>query len=127
VLAGVYNSSTDYPSTSKAAKRGGFYADRVNNRGIAVAQEFGKIATRLGLSGAQLANLWCKDQPGITAPLIGARTLAHLEDVLPVLEMTLDDETRAACDELVPPGTAVANFHNTAYWMKTKIADTPAP
>jgi len=35
--------------------------------------------------------------------------------------MTLDDETRAACDELVPPGSAVANFHNTAPWMKAKI------
>lgn len=127
VLAGVYDSATDYPSTSKAAKRGGFYADRVTNRGIAVAREFGQIATRLGMSGAQLANLWCKDQPGITAPLIGARTLGHLEDVLPVLEMTLDDETRTACDELVPPGSAVANFHNTAYWMKTTIDDTPAP
>ncbi len=124
VLAGVYDSATDYPPTSKAAKRGGFYADRVTNRGIEVARAFGRIAAALGISSAQLAMLWCKDQPGVTAPLIGARTLGHVEDLLPVLEMNLDDETRAACDALVPPGTAVANFHNTAYWMKTTIPDT---
>ncbi|MFN8449539.1 MAG: hypothetical protein U0521_13390 [Anaerolineae bacterium] len=26
---------------------------------------------------AQMALLWCKDQPGITAPIIGPRTMAH--------------------------------------------------
>jgi hypothetical protein len=40
----------------------------------------------------------------------------HLEDVLPVAEMHLDGEVRRACDELVPPGGMVANFHNSAGW-----------
>ena len=124
VLAGRYSSGTDYPADSRAAKRGGFYADRVTNRGVAVGRSFAALAAEAGLSGAQLAMLWCKDQPGITAPMIGARKLEHLEHLLPVLEMSLSDEVRAACDALVPPGSAVANFHNTAYWMKTKIADT---
>jgi len=31
----------------------------------------------------------------------------------------LDDLLRAACDELVAPGTNVANFLNTSGWMKT--------
>ena len=39
----------------------------------------------------------------------------------------MDDATRDACDALVPRGSAVANFHNTAYWMKTTIPDTDAP
>ncbi|GAG25926.1 unnamed protein product, partial [marine sediment metagenome] len=72
------------------------------------------------ITPAQLALLWVKDQPGITAPLAGARTLEQLEGVLPVLEMTLTDELRAACDELVPPGTNVANFLNTALWGQQK-------
>jgi hypothetical protein len=38
--------------------------------------------------------------------------------------MRLGDEVRAACDELVPPGSVVANFHNTAPWMKMQIADS---
>ncbi len=124
VLAGRYNNADEYPANSRAAKRGGFYADRVTHRGVQIAREFAKVADQASLTAAQLAVLWCKDQPGITAPLIGARTLDHLKHLLPVLEMTLDDDSRAACDALVPPGSVAANFHNTAYWMKTTVPDS---
>lgn len=121
VLAGRYSSSSSYPENSRAALRGGFYADRVTEKGIEVGMEFTKIADQIGLTPAQLAILWVKDQPGITAPLIGPRTVEQLESLLPVKEMTLDDETRAACDALVPEGSVVADFHNTANWMKMKV------
>ena len=65
--------------------------------------------------------LWAKDQPGITAPLIGPRSVEQLEHLLPVAEMSLSDELREACDALNPPGTAVANFHNSAPWMKMHV------
>jgi len=55
--------------------------------------------------------------------IIGPRTVDQLELLLPVMEMTLSDEVRAACDLLVPPGSVVANFHNSAPWMKMKIGD----
>jgi len=121
VLAGRYTSATEYPDDSRAKLRGGFYADRVTKRGIEVGIEFSKIAEQEGLSAAQLAILWSKDQPGVTAPLIGPRTLEHLEPLLPVLEMSLSDEARTVCDDLVPPGSCVASFHNTAEWMKMQI------
>jgi aryl-alcohol dehydrogenase-like predicted oxidoreductase len=121
VLAGRYTDEKKYPQGSRAALRGGFYADRVTKRGIEVGNEFSKLAKRIGLTPAQLAILWCKDQPGITAPLIGPRTIEQLEPLLPILEKTLDEETRKACDQLVPPGSVVANFHNTAGWMKMNV------
>ena len=101
--------------------RGGIYAERVTARGIEVGNKFVALAKEHGISAAQLAILWIKDQPGITAPLIGPRTLEQLEHFLPVMDMQLDEAMRAACDELVPPGSAVANFHNSAPWMKMKI------
>ncbi len=123
ILAGRYH-SMDFPKGSRAALRGGIYADRVTPRGIEVGKQFVALAEGKGLTPSQLAILWVKDQPGITAPLIGPRTLAQLEDLLPVLEMSLDDETRRACDDLVPPGSVVANFHNSATWMKMRIAES---
>jgi hypothetical protein len=51
---------------------------------------------------------------------VGPRTLAQLEQQLATLEMRLDDSLRAQCDELVPPGSVVASFFNTAPWMKWK-------
>ncbi len=123
VLAGRYDDATDLPRDSRAVYRGGFYRDRVTPRGVEIGKRFTAIAQEVGLSAAQLALLWTKDQPGVTAPLMGPRTIEHLEEVLPIGAMTLDDETRAACDELVPPGSAVADFHNTSGWMKTAISD----
>jgi len=121
VLAGRYATTEDYPKDSRAAYRGGFYADRVTAKGIELGNKFSELAGEAGMTPSQLAVLWVKDQPGITAPLIGPRTEKHLEDLLPVKDMTLDDDLRSACDELVPPGSVVANFHNTADWMKMRI------
>ena len=123
VLAGRYTDAQKYPADSRAALVGGIYAERVTARGIEVGRHFAQIAQAAGLSPAQLSLLWIKDQPGITAPLVGVRTMAQLEEVLPVMEMRLSDELRQACDALVPPGTAVVNFHNTAPWMKMKISE----
>ena len=121
ILAGRYG-SLDFPGDSRAALRGGIYADRVTARGIEVGERFGALAGDIGITPAQLANLWVKDQPGITAPILGPRTVAQLDELLPVMDMTLDEATRAACDELVPPGSAVANFHNSADWMKMTLS-----
>jgi aryl-alcohol dehydrogenase-like predicted oxidoreductase len=81
------------------------------------------MAKERGLTITQLALLWCKDQPGITAPIIGPRTMGHLEDALPLLDMQLDEADRAIFDELVHPGNAVADFHNSNPWMKARITD----
>jgi len=121
VLAGRYADAETYPSGSRASLRGGIYAERVTARGIEVGNQFVALAKEHGVSPAQLAVLWVKDQPGVTAPLIGPRTLEQLEQFLPVMDMELDEQMRLACDELVPPGSVVANFHNSAPWMKMRV------
>jgi aryl-alcohol dehydrogenase-like predicted oxidoreductase len=121
VLAGRYDDADDYPPDSRAAQQGGIYAERITARGIEVGRQFGDLARKASMSPAQLAVLWVKEQLGVTSPLIGPRTLNQLEHLLPLLEMTLPDDVRAACDELVPPGSAVVNFHNTAAWMKMQV------
>jgi 1-deoxyxylulose-5-phosphate synthase len=122
ILAGRYADAAHYPERSRANLRGGIYAERVTERGIEIGNKFVALAQAANISPVQLAVLWVKDQPGITAPLVGPRTLAQLEHYLPVLEVVLDDTLREACDTLVPPGSVVANFHNTAPWMKMKVS-----
>ena len=121
MLTGAYEDADTFPKGTRAGRRGAFYAARITAEGVRIGREFGALARRAGLTAAQLAVLWCKDQPGVTAPLIGAGSLAHLEELLPILDMSLDDSLREACDALVPPGTHVANFFNTSGWMKTSI------
>jgi aryl-alcohol dehydrogenase-like predicted oxidoreductase len=122
VLAGRYASADAPPSDSRAAVQpGSIYSRRVTPRGIEAGRAFAALARDHGLTPGQFALLWCKDQPAVTAPVVGPRTFAHVEDLLPVLGRTLTDEQRAACDAINPPGTALVNFHNTAAWMKTVV------
>lgn len=121
VLAGRYADAAAPPPDSRVVQRGGVYAERVTSRGVEIGGRFAMLAHTAGLSSAQLAILWSKDQPGITAPIVGVRTLDQLDHLIPVTEMTLSDDLRVACDALVPPGTAVVNFHNSSGWLKATI------
>jgi aryl-alcohol dehydrogenase-like predicted oxidoreductase len=121
VLAGRYADAARPPADSRVVLRGGVYAERVTERGVEIGARFADLAQQAGLTPAQLALVWVKDQPGVTAPLVGARTSAQLDEIVPVLDKRLDEGLRAACDALVPPGSAVANFHNSAAWMKMRV------
>ncbi len=121
MLAGRYADEALRPEGSRASLRGGIYAERVSHRAVQMGNRFVKLAREAGYDPAQLAILWVKDQPGITAPIIGPRSVEQLKHLLPVLDMTLPEDIRAACDRLVPPGSAVANFHNSAPWMKMQL------
>ncbi|MBM4459258.1 MAG: aldo/keto reductase [Chloroflexi bacterium] len=124
ILAGRYPvDAADYAEGSRAVRAGAMFQARVSRRGREVGAEVASMARERGMTGSQLALLWCKDQPGITAPIIGPRTMAHLEDALPVLEMTLSAADRPLFDALVHPGNAVADFHNSNDWMKARITD----
>lgn len=122
LLAGRYADPGALPGDSRAARQpGSIYAQRVTPRGVEAGARFAALARGFGRTPGQLALLWCRDQPGVTAPIVGPRTMAHLQDVLPVLEATLSDDERAACDAINPPGGVIVNFHNTAPWMRTPI------
>jgi aryl-alcohol dehydrogenase-like predicted oxidoreductase len=122
VLAGRYLPGGSLPADSRAARQpDSIYSRRVTPRGIEAGQRFAELARAHGKTPGQFALAWCRDQPGVTAPIVGPRTESQLADLLPVLEMSLTGEERAACDAINPPGSVVADFHNTAPWMKTTV------
>ena len=123
VLAGRYPANQSFAADSRAERlKGSIYAERVTSRGVEAGAKFAAIADRFGKTPGQLALTWCKDQPGITSPIVGPRTSEQLQQLLPVLEMSLSAEERSACDEINPPGGVLVNFHNTSGWLKTPIA-----
>ena len=73
------------------------------------------------MTSSQFALLWLKDQPGVTAPIIGPRTVEHLKDNLAILDKKFNDEDRLLVDNLVHPGNSVADFFNSNEWMKARI------
>lgn len=124
MLAGRYPADGSYPGGSRAAKNPtGIYAQRVNRKGAQIGARLTELAPKYGLTAGQLALLWVKDQPGVTSPIVGPRTPDQFHEMLKVVDLRADEELRTACDALNPPGTAVADFHNTSGWLKTRIED----
>ncbi|MER7001573.1 aldo/keto reductase [Dactylosporangium sp. NPDC000555] len=66
-------------------------------------EAFEKLAAELGTDPANLALAWLLAQEGVTAPIIGPRTIEQLDSTTGTLDLTLDKETLDRLDELFPP------------------------
>jgi aryl-alcohol dehydrogenase (NADP+) len=70
---------------------------------FAVVDRASEIARRRGAPNAQVALAWVLQQPGITAPIIGASKMSHLEDAVAALGIKLDDaELKALAEPYLP-------------------------
>ncbi|HWH02017.1 MAG TPA: aldo/keto reductase [Pilimelia sp.] len=69
----------------------------------ATIEAYEKLCADLGEDPADVALAWLLSRPGVTAPIIGPRTLDQLDAALRALEVTLADEVLARLEELFPP------------------------
>jgi aryl-alcohol dehydrogenase-like predicted oxidoreductase len=68
-------------------------------------ERYEKLCADLGEDPANVALAWLLHQDGVTAPIIGPRTIEQLDGPLRSVELKLDDEVLAKLDELFPaPG-----------------------
>ncbi len=74
------------PADSRAAKNGSFGGHLLSDDNIARIRALDAIAKRRGQTLAQLALSWVLRDPRVTSALIGARTVAQLEDSLAALQ-----------------------------------------
>ena len=74
---------------------------------FAIADRVGEVATRRGASRMQVALAWVLSRPGVTAPIVGASKLAHLDDAVGALQLKLTAEDSAYLEELYQPHTIV--------------------
>ena len=107
MLAGRY--ALGRTGDTRAAQRGGIYAERVTDAGIRVGNAFAALARQHGLDPAQAAYAWVIAQPGIAAAIMGPKTVAQVASALPAAELALPAELLAAADQLVTPGSVVAS------------------
>jgi aryl-alcohol dehydrogenase-like predicted oxidoreductase len=73
------------------------------------------LAQEKGVSMDALALAWVLRQPGVTSPIIGPRTMEQFEANLRALEVEVTDEDRFLLDNLIPPGTHVAEYYNADF------------
>ncbi|GAA4517810.1 aldo/keto reductase [Actinoallomurus oryzae] len=100
VLTGKYR--TGIPADSRAASP--HYAEFVqpylNDRCARIVESVSTAAEGLGVSPLAVALSWVRDQPGVVAPIVGARTARQLSVVLEAEEITLPGEIRDALDDI---------------------------
>ena len=68
------------------------------------------MSADLGEDSAHVGLAWLLRQEGVTGPIIGPRTLEHLDGSLRALELALDDDTLAMLDKL---------FHTPRYRFRS--------
>jgi len=72
------------------------------------------LAEEKGCSPSQLALAWLAAQPGVTAPIIGPRTLDQALDNFAAAAVTITDEDRARIDAFAPPLGATLRYYDAA-------------
>lgn len=80
-----------------------------------VVDGIGPVAEAKGCTVSQLALAWVMSRPGVTAPLVGPRTMEQLEDNLGAFDVEITAEDEAVVDDLVAPGEHVAEFYEASF------------
>ncbi|MBX5442102.1 MAG: aldo/keto reductase [Solirubrobacteraceae bacterium] len=74
---------------------------------IRAARQLGALAEEAGLTLIEMAIAFVLEHPAVTAPIIGPRTMAHLESQLAAADVALPADVLDRIDEIVPPGTVL--------------------
>ena len=108
-LSGRYRKDADLPDSKRAQRLPARYDMSLpgNQRKLEVADQLAQLADDADLSLIQLALAFVLRHPAVTAPIIGPRTMEHLDSQLAAADVVLDDALLDRIDELVPPGTNV--------------------
>ena len=72
------------------------------------------LAREAGCTASQFALAWIAAQPGVTAPVIGPRTLEQLVDNVAAVDVTLSAEHLDCVDEVVPAMASAMRYYDEA-------------
>ena len=100
VLTGKYRSGTPSDSRGASAHFAKFVGAYLDERSASIVEAVARAADGLGWTTLEVALAWVRDRPGVTAPILGARTAAQLTAALGVEELTLPAEIVLALDDV---------------------------
>src|SRR3954471_3353175 len=122
-LSGRWRKGSGTPTSTRAERIPARFdmSDPANQRKLDAADALAGLAEEAGMSLIHLALAFVLRHPAVTAPIIGPRTMEHLESQLGADEVQLDASILDRIDEIVPPGQ---NFSRAdAGWTPPSLAD----
>ncbi len=118
-LTGKYKRGEPIPGNSRFGSDGGRGAaverrrdQHFTDRGFDLLDLVTTLADEKACSPGQIALAWVLSKPGVTSPIIGPRTMAHLEDNLGAIDITLTDADHARLDEMAEPELAIVPYYH---------------
>jgi aryl-alcohol dehydrogenase-like predicted oxidoreductase len=121
-LSGAFGAGKENTSRRSTMVPGHYDMTRPGNQQkLEAVTKLNELADSAGLSLIELALGFVIEHPGVTCPIIGPRTMEHLESQLPALELRLDADVLDRIDEIVAPGTDLNE--TDVGWVPAAIAD----
>jgi aryl-alcohol dehydrogenase-like predicted oxidoreductase len=93
-LSGKYESLADIAGRPREARLEGYF----DARGLRILAALREVATRAGSTPSAVAVAWVMAQPGISAPIASATSVAQLEELIAAASLELDAGMLAALD-----------------------------
>ena len=103
VLTGKYRHGTPADSRGASSHFASFIAPFLGDESRRVVDALCTAAEGLAVAPLEVALAWVRDQPGVVAPIVGARTAAQLRGALTVEDLELPEEIVTALDEVSAP------------------------
>ena len=88
-LTGKYRTAAD---AGKSPRGDTTTAKYLNGRGLKILGGLDEVAQRIGTTPARVAIAWNMAQPGITAPIASATSLAQLDELVQAARLILDEQ-----------------------------------
>jgi aryl-alcohol dehydrogenase-like predicted oxidoreductase len=104
VLTGKYRTGTPADSRAASPHFTNFVSSYLDDRSARIVEAVARAAEGLDWSPLEVALTWVRDRPGVTAPIVGARTAAQLRGSLTVEECELPPQIVAALDDVSGEG-----------------------
>ncbi|UNO39167.1 aldo/keto reductase [Streptomyces sp. MST-110588] len=103
VLTGKYRHATPADSRGASEDLAPFVAPYLDEAARRIVDAVAIAADGLAVTPLHVALAWVRDRPGVTAPIVGARTAQQLRASLSVETLSLPDEIRRALDDVSAP------------------------
>ena len=111
-------------------RRTKLFAALRDERRIDAVEELISLAADAGISITHMALAFVIAHPGVSAALIGPRTIEQLDDLLAAADLKLSDDLLDRIDAIVPPGTGVGRMdqeYNTPPVESAALRRRPVP
>jgi aryl-alcohol dehydrogenase-like predicted oxidoreductase len=117
LLTGKYRRGQEPPEGARFsdAASNPIYRRRLNDRIYDVVEPLEEMAQAKGITLSQLSLAWVLQQPGVTSPIIGPRTMEQYEDNMKALDVEFAEDELKQINRIAHRGQSVAPFYEAEF------------